>query len=219
MRLDWDAVDWVLLDLDGTILERAFDDYFWEQLLPERLAAARGLPLARARELVARRSRATRGTLQWYCLDSWSQALGLDLAALKREQIGRVALRPDSLDFLRGLAGGGLRPHLVTNAHPTAMKLKVEQTNIARHFAALHSSADYGHPKESADFWPALQRHIGFRPQRTLFIDDDAAVLAAARAAGIGHLRQMGAAAGCIGGFAELGLPYNGGAIHREERL
>jgi len=29
-------IKYVLLDMDGTLLDKYFDDYFWEHLLPER---------------------------------------------------------------------------------------------------------------------------------------------------------------------------------------
>jgi FMN phosphatase YigB (HAD superfamily) len=31
-----DEIKYVLLDMDGTLLDKYFDDYFWEHLLPER---------------------------------------------------------------------------------------------------------------------------------------------------------------------------------------
>ena len=31
----WDAIDCVLLDMDGTLLDKYFDDYFWEHYVPE----------------------------------------------------------------------------------------------------------------------------------------------------------------------------------------
>jgi FMN phosphatase YigB (HAD superfamily) len=49
-RPDWNAIEHVLLDMDGTILDLAFDNYFWMELVPQRYAQARGLtPGCRAR--------------------------------------------------------------------------------------------------------------------------------------------------------------------------
>ncbi|EPR3214815.1 GMP/IMP nucleotidase, partial [Klebsiella pneumoniae] len=39
----WQEVDTVLLDMDGTLLDLAFDNYFWQTLVPETWGAARGL--------------------------------------------------------------------------------------------------------------------------------------------------------------------------------
>jgi putative hydrolase of the HAD superfamily len=34
--LDWDRIDDVLLDMDGTLLDRHFDNFFFEEELPRR---------------------------------------------------------------------------------------------------------------------------------------------------------------------------------------
>ena len=36
MPVAWDNIDWVLLDMDGTLLDLHFDSYFWKQHLPKR---------------------------------------------------------------------------------------------------------------------------------------------------------------------------------------
>ncbi|MDH3916294.1 MAG: haloacid dehalogenase, partial [Chromatiales bacterium] len=33
---DWSTVDTVLLDMDGTLLDLRFDNYFWQELVPSR---------------------------------------------------------------------------------------------------------------------------------------------------------------------------------------
>ena len=33
MNFPWHEIDWVLLDMDGTLLDKHFDDYFWETLV------------------------------------------------------------------------------------------------------------------------------------------------------------------------------------------
>ena len=41
--IDWSAIDTVLLDMDGTLLDLHFDNHFWQHHLPRRLAELRGL--------------------------------------------------------------------------------------------------------------------------------------------------------------------------------
>lgn len=66
--IDWDQIDTVILDMDGTLLDLHFDQAVWGQLLPQRFAAALGCTIEQATLEVARRLAAARGTLAWYCL-------------------------------------------------------------------------------------------------------------------------------------------------------
>jgi hypothetical protein len=51
--LDWSAIDTVLLDMDGTLLDLRFDNWFWTELIPCRYAAANGLSAAQTQGLLA----------------------------------------------------------------------------------------------------------------------------------------------------------------------
>ena len=62
--VDWSAIDTVLLDMDGTLLDLRFDNWFWQELIPRRYAAAKGLDLEETRRVLAPRFIEVRGTLQ-----------------------------------------------------------------------------------------------------------------------------------------------------------
>ena len=47
--LNWDRIDDVLLDMDGTLLDRHFDNFFFEEELPRRYATAQGLSFEASR--------------------------------------------------------------------------------------------------------------------------------------------------------------------------
>ena len=69
---DWPAIDTVLLDMDGTLLDLGYDKRFWEETLPRRVAEARGIDLDDAHRLMRPIFESTAGTLDWYCVDYWS---------------------------------------------------------------------------------------------------------------------------------------------------
>src|SRR5665213_3638303 len=62
----WRQIDTVLLDLDGTVLDLAFDNHFWRQRVPEAFAQRRAITLAQARAELRPRFAAREGTLDWY---------------------------------------------------------------------------------------------------------------------------------------------------------
>ncbi|MBK7251029.1 MAG: GMP/IMP nucleotidase [Gammaproteobacteria bacterium] len=182
---DWRHIDTVLLDLDGTLLDLAFDNHFWLQCLPAELAAVRGWTHEAALGELMQRFQAVHGTLEWYCIDYWNRTLGLDVGALHRREAARVSWLPGAQEFLAQVRARGKRLVLVTNAHPAALQVKEERAGIARRFDAVYSSHQFNAPKEDPAFWAGLRAVEPFDPRRALFVDDTPAVLRAAHEAGI----------------------------------
>jgi HAD superfamily hydrolase (TIGR01509 family) len=186
--ISWEAIRVVLLDMDGTLLDLHFDTHFWLEHVPRRYAEARGLDVQSAKAELYPRLRRAEGTMQWYCLDYWSDELGLDIAELKREVEHLIAVHPHVFDFLGAARRGGRRVVLVTNAHIRSIELKMAHTGLAAHVHALVCAHDLGLPKEDPRFWSRLQAQEPFDPAHTLLIDDNPAVLRSARSYGIAHL-------------------------------
>ncbi len=185
---DWNQVDTVLVDLDGTLLDLGFDDRFWRHRIPRAFAARHGFGPDQAWERLLGRFEATRGTLDWYCLDYWSRALDLDIAGLKRAARHEVAWLPGAREFLAAVRASGRRLVLVTNAHPESLSIKDSHTGVTRLLDRAVSSHEFRAPKEHADFWHALAASEAVDPARMLFLDDSLDVLTAARRFRIGQV-------------------------------
>ena len=178
----------LMLDMDGTLLDLAFDNYMWKDLVPRRYALANNLAFEDARDLLMSKYEAVQGDLEWYCLDHWCDRLGFDVVQLHYDVSHRIGYLPGALNFLRQIRDRDVRVLLVTNAHPDTLALKDAMTGLGDYFEGLHSSHDYGHAKESQQFWNSLQDDVGFDPETTLFVDDSPAVLESAKQYGIGML-------------------------------
>lgn len=185
---DWAGIDHVLLDLDGTLLDLYYDRHFWYEVVPAAWGAPRGLDAQTARRQLAPRFHAVEGTLDWYCIDYWSRELGLDIRALKRADPTRIGWLPGAREFVRRVRALGKRAVLATNSHPDVLQIKHQYTGVLDEFDASFSSHVFGAPKEHPDFWRGLREAEPFDPARSLFVDDNATVLHAARRAGIVHL-------------------------------
>jgi HAD superfamily hydrolase (TIGR01509 family) len=186
--IPWEGIDTVFLDMDGTLLDLYFDNYFWRTHLPQRYAEAHGMSRQEALRWLESRFAEEHGHLNWYCLDFWQQELGLDIVELKREVSHLIAMRPHSAAFLDALKTAGKTVWLVTNAHMGSVNLKLEFTPLAQWLDRIVSSHQLGAAKESQAFWQALQALHPFDRARTLFVDDTCTVLDAARKYGIRHL-------------------------------
>jgi putative hydrolase of the HAD superfamily len=188
---DWSTIDTVLLDMDGTLLDLHFDTYFWLEHLPARYAQTHGIEPEYAKRQLTERIIREQGTLNWYCVDYWSEQLGVDVVALKREISHKVGFRPHVTDFLQALRQHGFRSVIVTNAHQKSLQLKLELTGLDRYVDRILCSHDFGLPKEDVTFWDRLHQQEPFDPARTLLVDDSLAVLRSARDYGITHLLSI----------------------------
>ena len=186
--IPWHNVDTVLLDMDGTLLDLHFDNYFWLHHLPVRYAQAHNVSEAQAKQILDEHIRAHEGTLKWYCLEYWSNALRLNIRHLKEEVKHKIQIRPFAVELLQRLRQLNKKVVLITNAHPQSLQLKLEVTAIDKWLDLVISSHQLQHPKENQEFWRLLHVQEPFDPQRTLFVDDTPRILAAARDFGIRYL-------------------------------
>ncbi|AAR35072.1 MULTISPECIES: GMP/IMP nucleotidase [Geobacter] len=188
MKLDWNGIDTVLLDMDGTLLDRHFDDHFWLEHVPKRYAAQNGIPLDEAKKLLYALFRSQERTLNWTDLDYWSERLGLDIPVLKQEIDHLIAVHPGVVEFLVFLRRHGKQAWLVTNAHGKTLSLKMRKTRLGPYFTGIISAHDLGLPKEDVRFWEKLQERVPYEPSRTLLGEDSETNLGTAEEYGIAHL-------------------------------
>ena len=180
-----------MLDMDGTLLDLAYDNYMWLEHIPAEYARRNSMGAAEAREMLSAKFRSLEGKLQWYCLDHWSEVLDLDVKALHRRENARIRFLPGARDFLQVAQKHDVRVLLVTNSHRDTLEIKTEVTGITDFFDAIYTSHDMGHAKEDQPFWRALHEAEGFDRETTLFIDDNPAVLESARTFGISMLLNV----------------------------
>lgn len=184
----WDGIDLVMLDMDGTLLDRYFDDYFWEHFVPAIYAEKYSLPLPVARQQLLAKYQARENTLAWTDLDFWSEQLGLDIPALKVQIEHLIAIHPYVIVFLKFCRDAGKTVWLVTNAHSKTLEIKMAKTALRQRFDRIVCAGEIGLPKEDPDFWGKLRGRFNYQPDRTLLADDNEKVLASAAKGGIKNL-------------------------------
>ncbi len=186
--ISWSDIDFVLLDMDGTLLDKYFDDYFWEEFVPTRFAAKNDLPINEAKKRLLSAYKAEERTLNWTDVDYWSTRLKLDIVAMKEEICDLVRVYPGVELFLQFLQRQKKTIVLVTNAHPKTMQIKLRKTPLIPYFSTMISSSDIGVPKEAIEFWREVEQRLKFNKERVLLIDDNEEVLCAADRFGIKFL-------------------------------
>lgn len=188
VQIDWQNIDTVLLDMDGTLLDLHYDNYFWRQHLPAIYGEKKNLSPEQAwnelEPLFAEHS----GTLNWYSVHFWSEQLGLNIMQHKRDVADKIAYRPDAEEFLKVCRQNVTDLRLITNAHRRVLRLKILHTNLDQYFDTMLCSHELSAPKEDKKFWHNLQASNKFDPSRTVFIDDSETVLDAANEFGIANV-------------------------------
>jgi len=185
---NWSQIDDVLLDMDGTLLDRHFDNFLFEVELPRRYAAMHTLSFEDSRDRLMAMYRSVEGELAWTDLNYWTKRVGIDVVAMHKELDPMIGFLPGAEEFLRHLRQLGKRVTIVTNAHSTGVSVKVAKTRLDRYVDRIVDAFEVGYLKMRPDYWPNCQRLLGFDPARSLFMDDDEGCLRAAKAFGIGHL-------------------------------
>jgi len=186
--IDWNKIDTVLLDMDGTLLDKYFDDYFWEHYVPEIYAKVNGLDKITARKMLLEVYKAKEGTLDWTDLDYWSEQLKLDIPALKLKVEHLIDVHPYVIDFLYFLQANDKKIYLVTNAHSKTLEIKMNKTALSGYFDRIICAEEIGLPKEDPKFWVKLKEVIPFDDERTMLAEDSEKILFSARQHGIKHL-------------------------------
>ncbi|WP_413700700.1 GMP/IMP nucleotidase [Psychromonas sp. KJ10-10] len=190
MFIDFE-VDAVLLDMDGTLLDLHYDNHFWLQFVPQQYALKHDLSIEQAKHHVYAQCDKVSGSLNWYCYDYWSDTLGLDIHALQHKTKHKIQLRNDTLWFLDKLNQKNIPTYILTNAHRSGVRLKMQQTELSPYFRKIISSHDYQVAKESLHFWSTVKNDLQLDLSRCLFIDDSEKILQVAENAGVGFLRGI----------------------------
>jgi HAD superfamily hydrolase (TIGR01509 family) len=191
IQLEWDSIDTVLLDMDGTLLDLNFDFYFWTEHLPQKYSQIHNADITEVTDYIAHRLAEKQGQLEWYCTDYWSQQFQLDIIAAQTEVKHLIQERAQVIEFLSKLGEIHKKRILITNSDRPSIALKFANCTLEPLLDQVISSHDYQVAKEQQQFWHQLQTHIDFNPETAVFIDDSEAVLDSAQQFGIKQLLSI----------------------------
>lgn len=186
--IDWREIEIVLLDMDGTLLDKHFDDHFWEEHVPTVYAQQNGMNFWDAYDELMGKYRSKEGTLEWTDINYWSQELGLNIADMKGKMNHLIQVHPYVLDFLQFCRDNRKKVYLVTNAHSKTLAIKMAHTDIEIYFDRIICSEEIGVAKEDPVFWEKLEKMLNIDKEKCLLADDNEDVLASAAKYGIKKL-------------------------------
>ena len=173
-----------MFDLDGVLIET-------EELWDEVRAAM-------AREAGARYDAAAQRTMMGMSAPEWSafmESLGVPgpPAAINDEVVRRLAARyraelpliPRAVEAVERLAAAGFTLAVASSSNRVLIELVLEQSGLARRFAAVVSSEEVARGKPSPDVYAEACRRIAVSPSRATAVEDSHAGIRSAKAAGL----------------------------------
>ena len=175
----------ILSDLDGVILDLAYDIKFWELWLPEQVANQTDKSIEETKAKIMAEIDIQRGTLNFYDLNYWDDLLNVDCMQIFREKTERCSYLEGSHDALQRLSTLKNPKYILTNGDPRIQEYKAETQNFLEFFDSIFYSMHVGYPKESKEFWALARHNLNLDFEDTIFIDDDFKVATAAAKAGI----------------------------------
>lgn len=177
-----------MFDMDGTLLDLAYDDFIWNTQVPEHYMEKHQTTASQTKVLFNHYHQQYQHQLPWYSTTFWSQQLQLDVLKIHQNHAERISVRPGCKELLQQLTSAGHECWLITNADLATLQLKLEKTQIHTYFKHIISSEQIGHAKEDIEFWPTLKLRYPFSIQHSTFIDDTLPVLQQAKAFGFKQL-------------------------------
>ena len=175
----------ILSDLDGVILDLAYDIKFWELWLPEQVANQTNKSIEETKAEIKAEIDIQRGTLNFYDLNYWDDLLNVDCMQIFIEKTERCSYLEGSYEALQRLSTLKNPKYILTNGDPRIQEYKAETQNFLEFFDSIFYSMHVGYPKESKEFWALARHNLNLDFEDTIFIDDDFKVATAAAKAGI----------------------------------
>ncbi len=187
-KIDWNNIDTVLLDMDGTLLDHHYEGYFWSTLLPRAYAKKNGIKMKEASEILNKEYKKQEGRFDWSSVDFWEKKFGIQLWDIRYQLKHLIKLHPHTIRFLKFLKRNKKKAYLVTASEPRDIDLKLSHAKIKPYFDSLYSQFHIKKSKTEELFWKRLKKKIRYDNETTLFVDDREDVLKAAKASGIKFL-------------------------------
>ena len=166
-------IECLLIDMDGVILDNAYDNDFWQNQIPEVIADSKGIAFDDAKRLAIQIFNYKKNTKDWYDVDYWSNMLNIDIEAQKRSEksFSRISLYDGVIDTLSVLKNK-TKMILITNAHRKTLNIKLEKYNLNPYFDEMVCAHELNYVKEDIQLWYMLRSKYRLDYEKTLLVED-----------------------------------------------
>ena len=189
-NVDWNKIETVMVDMDGTLIDLGFDHTIWNHILPTRVSERHSMSFEEAKRFLYGDYKPP-FSLDFYNIDRWTEITDIDVMGIHRECTDLLSFRPGAVEFLQYLKDNSVRVVIATNCHPKSFELKDSCLSLRDKVDSVHSSADFGIAKDDVAYWDCMSEVEKFSRSHTLFIDDVSFILDKGWEAGIQFLMTI----------------------------
>ena len=172
-NMDLKRLENILIDMDGVLLDTAYDNHFWQEHIPTRYAELKSMNIDQAIKITHSLFHYKKGYKDWYDLDYWSNMLGLDIEQekLSANMIDKIKLKKGAINFLEKYHKEK-NLFLVTNAHRKTLNIKMKKFPLIKYFKKIICSHELKYVKEEIPFWFILRNKLGVDYDKSVLIED-----------------------------------------------
>jgi len=186
--MKWNSIETFFLDMDGTLLDLSYDNYFWHEHIPALYSKKNGITTQEGKLIFEKLYKNKQNTIEWYSISYWSEVLKIDLELEILKTKNQIKVFSGTIDLLIKLKRHKIKIYLLTNCPREMLDIKMTQTKLWGYFDKIISSEDCGYIKESDEFWSYLNKNIEYNMEKTVFIDDNQNVLKYSKKNGIQNI-------------------------------
>ncbi len=190
--INWNEINIVLLDMDGTLLDDHYERMFWDNMLPDMFAEKHKINIEDSKKELQKIYNKHIGTNKWGDIDFWEKELDMELWNIRYQISHLLKLHPHTINFLEFLKKQNKKVFMVTAAPMNDIDFKFKHTKLEKYFIKIYTEIDIGYSKHDIKFWEALKKLTTFDNDSTLLAEDNEGILKIAKIFGIKHLILKG---------------------------
>ena len=166
----------ISFDLDGTLIDKNFDDLLWLEEFPKIYARQKSVPIADAKKLFyAEYAKYGSNRMEWYDVDYWFRRFGLRAlpSDVVNEMRSHIKIYPDTIPALKALSNRGCRMIVFSNSARIFLDAKIKVEGLGEYFEQVISlPTDWKMIKGYDGAFARLAKEMKVKPSDILHVGD-----------------------------------------------
>jgi len=166
----------ISFDLDGTLVDKNFDDALWFQEIPKLYSEKHGVSFQEAwNHCTSCYDGLGDQDLRWYDIDYWLEKfeIGADSSRLIDDLSHTIKLFDDSVPVLEFLKNKGFKLVVISNANRKFLDVKMRAEGMNYFFSRVFSvTSDFQQVKKTKDVYLEICKQLGVKPEDLVHVGD-----------------------------------------------